>query len=303
MKANHRLIQADGGDGKVYLVDLGRRRWLKDVGLLESINLKWPDDVSKVSQDEIIGIPLGPPLPVRDWNHEKPAPSTMEEAREYLVSRAFGTGIEFGAAANPMPIPVGVRIRYADLFATPVLEEELYGESGSYEYVPLDIQSSFDAMAGVRKNSLDFIIASHVIDHVRDPIGAILLSMSKLRSGGRLLLVVPKMERTLDSKRSLTSLEHVILDHTNPSRERDALHVVEFHAYAKPEPLEEVYEKAMQSIHDDYHSMHYHVWNEKNFQEMLEYGASMSGEYTVELFIGALPGSHNYEFYVSLKKV
>lgn len=297
-----RLIQSEV-NGKVYLIDCGRRRWLKDTNRLAEIGLRWPEDIELLGDDAIRKIPLGASVPLHAEPLKKSRLTSMEEARESVVSCAKGRGVEFGAAANPMPVPLGSEVRYADLFATPVLEEELYDEHGSFEYVPLDLQTSFDTMHGIMSGSLDFIIASHVIEHVRDPIGAILLSMEKLKSSGKLILVVPKMERTLDANRALTSLEHLALDHTDPSRERDALHVIEFHAYAKPDDLKNVYEKAIHSIHDDYHSMHYHVWNEKNFKQMLKFVSKSSKGFRIESFTDALNGDENYEFYVVLQKL
>ncbi len=286
--------------GKVYLIDKGRRRWVKNVEIIRALGYKWPDDVRWVDAQDLKQVPLGPNVPESLVKNN--SIQSMARMREFIVSKVSGKGVEFGAAANPMPIPVGVKIQYADLFSAPMLEEELYSTEEKHEYVDADIITSFDKMDGIPSNSLDFIIASHVIEHVRNPILSLALAWQKLRKDGLLVLIVPKMERTLDSKRPLTSLSHLIEDYSAPNRYRDALHVAEFHTYAKELPLAEVYQKMLNSINDDHHSMHYHVWNESNFKELLKYVSRNYFPWKIKDFKSAISGDENYEFYVVLAK-
>lgn len=305
------LVRAKDGkgvlSGKVYLIDQGRRRWLQDIGILSTLEdkpgFKWPEDIQELTEEEILTYPYGAPTPVLPDPKMKKSSRDMNFMRQFITKGLTGKGVEFGAAANPLPIPLGTKILYADLFKQAQLESELYS-TNSFEYVPTDIHTSFDQMEGIENSSLDFIIASHVIEHVRDPIGAINTAWDKLKKGGELVLIVPKRERTLDKTRPATQLEHLIEDNRNPSRYRDALHVVEFYAHTnKIKNLKQVYDLAIKSITDDQHSMHYHVWNEQEFNKVIKYINSTNKKWKYSLKEKALPGLENYEFYVTLKKV
>ena len=73
---------------------------------------------------------------------------------------------------------------------------------------PIDAQT----LAGIADASLDFVISAHVIEHLRDPIGAIVSAIRVLKPGGIHLLVVPEMRRTFDRDRPETSVAHVLAD-------------------------------------------------------------------------------------------
>lgn len=61
--------------------------------------------------------------------------------------------------------------------------------------------------------SFDFVVASHVIEHIPDPIAA-LLEWSRI-ARSYLFLVVPHRDRTFDRDRPLTSLDELIERHEN----------------------------------------------------------------------------------------
>ena len=62
--------------------------------------------------------------------------------------------------------------------------------------------------------SQDFIIANHFIEHTEDPIGTIKRFLTVLRPQGILYMAVPDKRFTFDLERPLTSLEHLLRDHT-----------------------------------------------------------------------------------------
>ncbi len=177
-----------------------------------------------------------------------------------------GQGIEFGAGGNPFPIGAACRIRYADRNSGAQLRERNYfGES---PIVESDLLADFETMEGLEFESLDFIIASHVIEHTPNPLRALESAYLRLRRGGRLVLVVPDKTVTFDRDRALTPLDHVILDYTHPSRERDWPHYVEFFAKAFPQPDPA---RAAEYPYRQGDDIHYHVWTYESFGEFIEY--------------------------------
>src|SRR6266478_1279476 len=73
---------------------------------------------------------------------------------------------------------------------------------------PIDAQT----LAGIADASLDFVISAHVIEHLRDPVGAIVSAIRVLKPGGVHVLAVPEMQATFDRNRPETTLEHVMAD-------------------------------------------------------------------------------------------
>lgn len=64
----------------------------------------------------------------------------------------------------------------------------------------------------LQDRSLDYLCASHVLEHLPDPIGAILEWHRVLSGGGYLYLVVPDKEKTFDRARKITPLPHLVSD-------------------------------------------------------------------------------------------
>jgi len=125
------------------------------------------------------------------------------------LSRRFisGRGLEIGAGARPFPVPPGAQVSYGDMRDRASLES-YFKTNAVQSGERIDAQT----LAGIADASLDFVISAHVIEHLRDPIGAIVNAIRVLKHGGIHLLVVPDMRRTFDSDRPETSVAHVIAD-------------------------------------------------------------------------------------------
>jgi len=125
------------------------------------------------------------------------------------LSRRFisGRGLEIGAGARPFPVPRGAQISYGDMRDRASLEN--YFKTNTVQSgEPLDAQN----LVGMANASLDFVISAHVIEHLRDPIGAIVNAIRVLKRGGIHLLVVPEMRRTFDRDRPETTVAHALAD-------------------------------------------------------------------------------------------
>jgi SAM-dependent methyltransferase len=177
-----------------------------------------------------------------------------------------GSGVEFGAGPGPLPVGEHCKVRYADRNSNEQLRER--GYFGDSPVVEQDLLSDFETMIGVEPGSVDFIIASHVIEHTANPLLALHSAFDRLRTGGRLVLVVPDKNVTFDRDRPITTMEHLLADYTRPCRERDWEHYIEFMAisFPQPDPL-----LAAQGPFDQGHDIHYHVWTYESFGVMIRY--------------------------------
>jgi SAM-dependent methyltransferase len=199
-----------------------------------------------------------------------PHPSGVLEMREIMLSGLSGTGLEFGAGANPMPVPLECRVRYADVFTIDQLRALSYQGQMQPDLIVPDFIASFEQLEGVPSKSLDFIVTSHVIKHTRDPIGALIRGAATVRPGGCIALAVPDMVRTFDSARPVTPLAHLVADFYDPSHERDAENFREFYSLAFPQAAD-VFEEVWRKNWEERFPIHYHCWNYERFGEMVEW--------------------------------
>jgi SAM-dependent methyltransferase len=79
-------------------------------------------------------------------------------------------------------------------------------------------------LSAIDSDSYDALLASHVIEHLADPIGALGEWSRVVRPGGHLLLIAPHKERTFDRRRPVTPLEHMVEDHERGVGEDDSTH-------------------------------------------------------------------------------
>jgi SAM-dependent methyltransferase len=82
-------------------------------------------------------------------------------------------------------------------------------------------------LLGVSDDAYDALLASHVIEHLADPLGAIAEWERVVRPGGHLLLIVPHRDGTFDHRRPVTSIGHMRRDAELKTGEDDLSHVEE----------------------------------------------------------------------------
>ena len=66
----------------------------------------------------------------------------------------------------------------------------------------IDVVDTIEMLAQFAETSLDFVIASHVIEHAPNPIAALVAAHRVLRSGGKLILIVPDKNSDVRSRAS-----------------------------------------------------------------------------------------------------
>lgn len=73
----------------------------------------------------------------------------------------------------------------------------------------------------------DFVLSSHALEHVANPLAALAEWKRVLKPGGTLALVLPDRAGTFDHRRPVTTLEHLVTDFENGTDESDQTHVDE----------------------------------------------------------------------------
>ena len=127
-------------------------------------------------------------------------------------------GIEIGASAhNGYHIPGCVYVDYTDDQTTTfkLAELEMCGETQRVDVVAPAWDLPFD------DESLEYVLSSHVIEHVWDTIGTIEEWFRVLKPGGLIYMDIPHKERTFDKDRERTPVAELIARHAGPPLEVD----------------------------------------------------------------------------------
>ena len=229
--------------------------------------------------------------------------SSEETGREGMLRMLSGTGIEIGALHRPCEAP-HLNIKYVDRLTREELLEQ-YPELLNEHIVETDILDDAESLATLAEGSQDFVIANHVVEHMRDPIGAMLAWQRVLRVGGRLFLAAPDKHHTFDKDREITEIEHLLLDFQHPDPDRDRQHFEEFALYVscktfKVKPESEYLQFASELQKKEY-SIHYHVWDYPSFSAFIMMLQSQFPQFSLKR-IASMPTTSDEFIFILEKK-
>jgi len=192
--------------------------------------------------------------------------------RQLLARHLLGTGIEVGPGQHPFELPLpGVDVRYVDRW-DPHQSGELFPRHAAQgEFAAPDILADFntDRLGAVGDDTQDFVIASHVLEHLADPIGFLAEMHRVLRPGGVALVLLPDRHRTADRNRSATALSHLVAEHEAGVDEVSEEHVVEW-LESRGLSLGDTPEDRVATL--DRHrrrSIHVHCWDAPEFLDVV----------------------------------
>ena len=132
-------------------------------------------------------------------------------------------GVEIGPLASPLARRPEADVRYVDLVET----DELKNKYADDPNVVTEDIVGVDAVWGAHtltdcfsnEENFDWVIASHVVEHVPNLVGWLSEIGNILRSGGRLYLAVPDYRVTFDRFRSTSSLAEIIAAHLDGAKQ------------------------------------------------------------------------------------
>jgi SAM-dependent methyltransferase len=124
----------------------------------------------------------------------------------------------------------------------------------------------------VKDDTYDALLASHVLEHLADPLGALKEWQRVVRPGGHVLLVMPHREGTFDHRRPVTSLEHLRTDAQRETGEDDLTHlpeILELHDLDRDPgaPNATVFEQRCRN-NPSSRAMHHHVFDTHSVAEV-----------------------------------
>jgi SAM-dependent methyltransferase len=223
--------------------------------------------------------------------------------RGLLTRFLNGSGVELGPGHHPMPIPFpGVAVQYVDRWQP---EENLALftnlEAGATFPKP-DIVANLDVdrLSALPDASQDFVIASHLLEHLADPLTQIGEIHRVLKAGGVVLIFLPDRRHTFDRKRSATPLAHLVADYRDRVTVVSDEHIEDYLRKTDvwdptwtPEQEREQFELNRQR------SIHVHCWSEDEFLPVVEHTIvemGMQWELLDAVFVEDVPGGFEFGF-------
>jgi predicted SAM-dependent methyltransferase len=205
-------------------------------------------------------------------------------------------GIEIGALDRPMRLNKSAKTLYVDRMAAGDLINE-YGNKQIKNIVKVDIIDDGEKLDNIKNESLDYVIANHYLEHCRNPILAVSNMLRVLKKDGILFLTVPDKRFTFDSERPVTQIGHIIKDYQEGPEWSDREHYEEWVKFVVKVAGSEIEGRAAEMMNKK-ESIHFHVWTQKEFLELLESIYRLTGsDFEIEHF-----SKSGYEVVAVLRK-
>lgn len=189
----------------------------------------------------------------------------------YLRTYLRGRGIEIGGLWRKFRVPLRTTVWYVDRLPVDQLAQHYSEVQGSI--IAPDIIADAESLPF---RGLDFIIATHVLEHLQFPLRALKSWYEGLSPGGVLLLKVPDKRFTFDRNRERTSLQHLVEEFEHPDRIDVRAHYADWVARVNGRhPDGPEFAQELQALMAMNYSIHYHVWTDHDLREIITYTRSV----------------------------
>ena len=168
-------------------------------------------------------------------------------------------------------IPVYPRL--AALDTLDYAERTLWSHAANREIEPRRrVIAEAGKLGEISDGAYDAVLASHVLEHLANPLGALAEWRRVVGAGGRILLIVPQREGTFDHRRPVTTLAHLHEDAKRDTGEDDLTHLPEILGLhdLRRDPgagARESFERRCRE-NLEHRAMHHHVFDERSIVEV-----------------------------------
>jgi ubiquinone/menaquinone biosynthesis C-methylase UbiE len=222
----------------------------------------------------------------------------IDSIREALCDCLKGDGYEIGAGERPTCVPLNCSVTYVDAFTFEEAKDGSFVGKQPQNFAKVSFYEPMHRLESIEDSSASFFIACHVIEHVPNVIASLREVTRKLRSGGRLILVVPDKRYIFDSGRPTTTLEHFVAEDLRPDLVPSLEHYLEYarRAMGAVDWIGEGSER-YQRIAD----LHHHCFTPESMRELLDHVSAQLGFEEAKVIVHAYAEQVG-EFYVRIKK-
>jgi len=207
------------------------------------------------------------------------------KTRSHLATYASGKGIEIGAL-GPLPLPNADEVIYVDVLGPEQLVQHYEDQTHA---VRPDIVAD-GCVLPVRNSTLDFVVASHLFEHLTNPLKALDEWHRCLKPMGYLLLAIPDRRFTFDRNRDATTIRHLVRDlgADEPEEKLDLPHVQEW--VEKVDGMKrgiDAFDKKVSYLLKHRSAIHKHVWTDMEFRDLIAFLTNFRTPFTTVEFVEA----------------
>ncbi len=130
-------------------------------------------------------------------------------------------------------------------------------------------------LKGIRSESYDFVLSSHTLEHIANPIRALREWLRVLKVGGTLVLILPHKDGMFDHRRPVTKLSHLMEDFNRGTKEDDLTHlpeILELHDLGQDREagtIEQFRQRSLANFTN--RALHHHVFTTEFVVEILDF--------------------------------
>lgn len=163
----------------------------------------------------------------------------MGPRRLSLQRLAGHKGVEIGgpstvfSATGPIPVyPVIESLDNCNFATSTVWQTEVIAGDNAYRFADgraagKQYVNEASDLQGIPSSAYDFLICSHVIEHLANPLQALREWLRVIRPGGTLVMVAPHRDGAFDHRRPVTTFQHLLEDFERKTGEEDLTHLTE----------------------------------------------------------------------------
>jgi SAM-dependent methyltransferase len=194
-----------------------------------------------------------------------------------------GSGIEIGALQFPLPVRPDVYVRYADRLTLADARVH-YRELDPHPLVDPTIICDAAMLTPCADRSVDFVVANHLLEHLKDPLAALQEWLRVVRPGGHIYVAVPEHTNPLDRLRSVTAFDHLIADFEDRlnREEFDRAHYQEWVASTRPNLTAEEREAFEVELIGQGYAIHFHTFDASTISALFREAAERFSAEVVE---------------------
>ena len=178
-----------------------------------------------------------------------------------------GAGIEIGALNQAATLPPQLSVAYCDVISREDAKR-LFPEADSTHLVEVTHLVNLDA-SGLQQfaaDTVDFVVLSHVIEHVANPIAVIGELFRVCKPGGHVVIAAPDKDYTFDKPRALSPFAHLLEEYQQQVTTVTDAHYIDFLRAVHPEVFSrppEQFERDLAGVRA--RREHAHVWDSAAF--------------------------------------
>jgi SAM-dependent methyltransferase len=262
--------------------NVGWLAWATGKNAQLSVSYLEPGHVPIVHTHQLLGAPQSLVIPYPYYRVGKPESALLDvhctkdecffavnevSTRSDLLSLCSGNGLEIGPGHQPQILPsASVHVRYveekpqSDWLKSYASHGEQHKDHGLWDHYIQGVASDLPVGPG----ELDFIFASHLFEHLSNPLGHLEYWSSRMKPDGKVVCIVPEPAGTKDYVYRLSSMDEWLSEYRESLWKPSLHHYRRFAAGRGNIGLAEKWQQ-------DQYSIHAHFYSPTNLGQLLRY--------------------------------